>query len=76
MTQGAVESTAGIDRGLRLLCERLKVGYLSPYTLLADKDGFITRLGDGAEKIVAWDYSHLTVAGSEYLVSRFPKDPR
>lgn len=76
MTQGAVESTAGIDAGLRRLCERLNVEYLSPYTLLADKDGFITRLGDGADEIMAWDYSHLTVAGSEFLVAQFPKDPK
>jgi len=76
MREGAVESTGQIDVRLGVLCGRLKVEYLSPYRLLADKDGFITRLGAGADQIMAWDYSHLTVAGSEYLVAQFPRDPK
>jgi hypothetical protein len=36
---------------------------LSPYKLLSDKDGFKTMLGDRADKLVAWDYGHLTEAG-------------
>ncbi len=75
MREGALESTGGVDRGLAGLCGRLGVAYLSPYRILADRDGFITRLGDGADRIVTWDSSHLTVAGSEYLVARFPRDP-
>lgn len=76
MREGAVASTGQIDVLLAQLCDKLGVEYLSPYKLLADKDGFITRLGDGADNIVAWDYSHLTVAGSEYLVAQFPKNPK
>jgi peptidoglycan/LPS O-acetylase OafA/YrhL len=76
LKQGEVESTGQIDALLGDLCRRLGVEYVSPYTLLADRDGFITRLGDGADKIVAWDYAHLTVAGSEFLVAQFPKYPR
>jgi hypothetical protein len=39
--------------------------------LMCDDEGCLTRVGDNAGDIVAWDNVHLTVAGSLYLVDRF-----
>jgi hypothetical protein len=72
MTYGAKEEPARVDLEMRKFCETQGVDYVSPCELLSDKDGFITRVGDTPESIVAFDYGHLTKAGSEYLVSRFP----
>jgi peptidoglycan/LPS O-acetylase OafA/YrhL len=46
--------------------------YVSPIEAMCNGEGCVTRVGDDATDIVAWDGSHLTVAGSIYLVDRFP----
>ena len=76
MRLGSREEPGRVDSLMVPFCERLKIEYLSPYKMLSDKDGFITRLGDDADSIVAFDSGHLTIAGSEYLVAKFPRDER
>jgi peptidoglycan/LPS O-acetylase OafA/YrhL len=72
MTYGVEEGPIRVDSQMRKFCAAEGVDYVSPCMLLSNKDGFITRVGDTPESIVAFDYGHLTKAGSEYLVSKFP----
>jgi peptidoglycan/LPS O-acetylase OafA/YrhL len=63
---------SALDRNLR---ERSRVAgalYVSPIDLMCDEEGCLTRVGDNNKDITAWDDVHLTVAGSIYLVERFP----
>lgn len=52
----------------------LGVEYISLKNIMCDQTGCVTRVGDTADKLVAWDYGHLTDAGAEFVVARFPKD--
>ncbi|WP_426765508.1 SGNH hydrolase domain-containing protein [Pseudomonas aeruginosa] len=47
------------------------VNYISPRRILCDSGGCLTRLGDTGDQLVAWDYGHLTDAGSAFLVGKF-----
>jgi peptidoglycan/LPS O-acetylase OafA/YrhL len=46
--------------------------YVSPMETMCNGEGCVTRVGDDPKDIVAWDGTHLTVAGSIYLVDHFP----
>ena len=35
---------------------------------MCNAQGCLSRVGDNAEDISAWDYGHLTVKGSKYLI--------
>jgi hypothetical protein len=74
MKTGTRDAPAKIDALMRPFCQRLGVEYISPCEILGGRDGFLVRLGDTADSLVAFDYGHLTKVGSEYLVSRFPRD--
>jgi peptidoglycan/LPS O-acetylase OafA/YrhL len=52
----------------------LQVTYVSPIAILCNEDGCLTRADDTLDSIMAWDTSHLTTRGSEYLVEHFPDD--
>jgi peptidoglycan/LPS O-acetylase OafA/YrhL len=62
-----------LDNHLRERSRTSGASYISPIDLMCDGKGCVTRVGDNAIDIVAWDNVHLTVAGSIYLVDRFPK---
>lgn len=51
----------------------LGVNYISPFKILCDEIGCITRLGETGDTLVSWDSAHLTNVGSIFLVSKFPK---
>ena len=61
------------DSALSEFAEQHRVNYFSPYSLLCNVSGCLTRLGDTAETLVSWDYGHLTSSGSSHLVSKFPR---
>ena len=61
-----------IDTELREIAKIAGVFYVSPLDLMCNSDGCVTRVGDDPVDIVVWDSDHLTVAGSDYLVERFP----
>jgi peptidoglycan/LPS O-acetylase OafA/YrhL len=61
-----------LDSELRKQSRLAGAVYVSPMEEMCDEEGCVTRVGDGPQDIVAWDSSHLTVAGSIYLVDRFP----
>lgn len=50
----------------------LGINYISPYDILCDDLGCITKLGETGDTLISWDYAHLTGVGSRYLVSKFP----
>lgn len=51
----------------------LKITYISAKEILCNDAGCITRTGESHDELTAWDYGHLTIKGSEYLVSKFHK---
>ena len=68
----------GLDPSIRLLDARMRsftldrdARYVSPYTILCDRDGCLIKVDDRIESMMQWDVSHLTRIGAEYLVSRF-----
>jgi hypothetical protein len=70
--------TTGLQLNPRLdseLRERSRLAgaiYVSPTETMCNAEGCLTRVGDDPKDIVARDGTHLTVAGSIYLVDRFP----
>ena len=61
-----------LDSELREQSRLAGAFYVSPMEAMCNGDGCITRVGDGPKDIVARDGTHLTVAGSIYLIDRFP----
>ena len=71
-------TTLGLDPAVKQLDSQMKkfaeehgANFISPYTILCDMNGCLTRVGDRVESMMHWDVSHLTQAGSEYLASAF-----
>jgi len=60
----------GMDAKLRTVAVSLGVSYFSPLKALCNDQGCLTRIGDGPASLVTWDVSHLTDAGSAYVVGR------
>lgn len=60
------------DSGLRQHVRDAR--YISPIAI-ACKDGrsCVTRVGEGTEAILSWDFGHLTLEGSDFIVSGFPE---
>lgn len=73
MNFGLNENFVSVDYILNRKASRLHINYISPKDILCDANGCLTRLGETGETLTAWDHGHLTNAGSEYLVSKFPK---
>jgi peptidoglycan/LPS O-acetylase OafA/YrhL len=72
MLIGLEPGTADLDREMREFAAAAGVNYLSAYEIMCNDEGCLTRLGDTAESLTAFDYVHLTAAGAKYMVSRFP----
>lgn len=60
------------DAALAELARRYGMEYVSPLQILCNDEGCLTRVGDGPGSLVTWDEEHLSSAGSEYVVERFP----
>jgi peptidoglycan/LPS O-acetylase OafA/YrhL len=58
-----------VDKDLRKRAEMMKVEYFSAFDVLCNREGCLTRVGDGHDDLMAWDYGHLTLAGSIYLMN-------
>ncbi len=63
-----------IEAPLSALAKQENINYLSPLSILCDGDGCITRVNDTADSITSFDYDHLSLAGSVFVVARFPAD--
>ena len=62
-----------VDEELREKVLSMGINYISPKEILCDANGCITRLGETSNTLISFDRGHLTKAGSEFLVSKFPK---
>jgi peptidoglycan/LPS O-acetylase OafA/YrhL len=62
---------AELDASMKALARRLNIAYVSPYGILCNQEGCLTMTGESPETVVAWDNSHLTRAGSDYVVTYF-----
>jgi len=70
-TLGLDPEVAVIDAEMRELVERRGAHYISARSILCDAAGCLTRICDRVETMTQWDVSHLTPAGSDFLVARF-----
>lgn len=70
MSFGLDENFIKIDDVLRRKLAKLDVRYISAKDILCNEHGCLTMVG---KTPTAWDYGHLTVVGSEFLVAQFPE---
>lgn len=61
-----------LDSQMADMSKRLEVNYISPYAIMCDANGCLTRLGDTGDALTAGDVGHLTRKSSQYLVAKFP----
>jgi peptidoglycan/LPS O-acetylase OafA/YrhL len=59
----------GLDERMRTFAAESRVGYVSPFSVLCDARGCLTRLGGDAAPLVAWDASHLTDDASRLVAA-------
>ena len=71
--EGANPQVPVLDAQLAAYCQRSAIEYVSAYALLHDDSGYLVRIGDTPDSFITWDYGHLTVKGSLYLVAHFPE---
>lgn len=71
--------TFGLDPYFRQLSPRFEdvadqtgIGYVSPWKILCNESGCLTRMGESAETLASFDEGHLTRLASQYVVARFP----
>lgn len=57
-----------IDRQLKTVATELGVTFVSPRDVLCDAHGCLARLGSSANDLVQIDHTHLSAAGSRYLI--------
>jgi peptidoglycan/LPS O-acetylase OafA/YrhL len=63
-----------LDKAMTVFATKAKVNYISPYSILCNSDGCLTRTGSNASTLIMHDYAHFTVVGSTFVVSHFPKN--
>ncbi|MDO8651354.1 MAG: acyltransferase family protein [Undibacterium sp.] len=68
---GLDPSTPLLDAKMQHFCLERGIDYISPYLLLCNAEGCMTRVGDNVDSMMQFDVSHLTKKGSEFLVPRF-----
>lgn len=69
--EGLVPNFFDIDKEMQAFAVQNKVNYISTANILCSDYKCKTRGGDKLEDLYYWDCDHLTVAGSEFLVSHF-----
>ena len=71
--QAALEPrTAALDHEMADVIAGGPAKYVSAMRILCNDDGCLVRTGPGVDSLTAWDDTHLTASGSEFLVSHFP----
>ena len=70
---GLAPNTDKLDNAMLTFATDVNINYISPYKILCTVAGCLTRTGDSVDTLVAWDNGHLTVAGSTFVVSHFPR---
>jgi hypothetical protein len=72
MATGLDQKFIQVDEFLKNKFKTSTVNYVSAREILCDAAGCITKIGRGVDKLVTWDHGHLTDAGSDFLVAKFP----
>jgi peptidoglycan/LPS O-acetylase OafA/YrhL len=67
---GSFESVRRVDEYLATLSAKLGITYISAVKVMCDQNGCLTRVGSSPLDLTAFDYAHLTVSGSTYLVDK------
>lgn len=73
LRQGLVQAAFKTDKEMSDYFKKAKVNYISPIDIFCNANGCMTRTGETANTLTAWDYGHLTTQGSKYLVSHIQK---
>ncbi len=73
LKEGLSDEPGAIEPKMEKLCLELGAEYISSLKIFGTEDGFLIRFGETADSLTAYDYGHLTKAGSEYLVAHFPE---
>ena len=73
MSFGLAPGTEMYDQELQDVATQFGINYISAIKILCNEEGCLTRVGEGVGSLTQWDHGHLTTAGSEFLVSHFPK---
>jgi hypothetical protein len=76
MTFGLKSNYADLDQQLSIMAAKFNVTYLSPRSALCDSGGCIVVIGGEEKTNIAFDTTHLTLAGSKYLVDKFRNQPK
>lgn len=63
-------SNMGQDAQIHALATKLGVQYVSPWQVMCNEEGCLTRIGEGGTKLTAFDVGHMTVEGSTYLARK------
>ena len=71
MSYGLKTDYANIDNELALIARNQKIYYLSPRSILCNEQGCLVLVGEKQKKYIVFDTTHLTLAGSQYLTSKF-----
>lgn len=73
MRFGLIPSLDMNDQYMQNLAAPLGVNYISALRILCNENGCLTRVGENWDSLTQYDNTHLTSAGSEFLVSHFPR---
>jgi len=74
-TRFGLITTEPIDTAMRELAKAEHVAYLSPWNVLCDANGCLTRTDSGSGNPIQFDVVHLTAEGSRFLVAHLPAAP-
>ena len=61
-----------IDQAMRDFATKTMINYISPYEILCNSDGCLTRIAGNDSILTAYDFHHLTIPASRFIVSHFP----
>ena len=71
MSYGLKSDFEKIDTQLRTIALREEIQYLSPRSLLCNAQGCLVLVGDLKKNYIAFDTTHLTIDGANFLVTKF-----
>ena len=62
------------DRIIEAFAKNLMIHYISPYQILCNSNGCLTKTEETIDTLISFDWNHLTIHGSTFLVAHFPKN--
>ncbi|CAF1232686.1 unnamed protein product [Adineta ricciae] len=74
LTYGLNPYQKQLDNQMETFANSIGVEYISQYKILCNSDGCLVRTGESISTITVYDLTHLTIAGSQFVVSQFPKN--